>query len=73
MLKQLLCLLVICFCFYNILPNFNMIDITIYIISICTIITIILYQLKYYTNKIIYIIDTNGTIQEIKNICVKKN
>lgn len=48
---------------------------------ICTVLTIIIiisilliYELKYYTNEIIYIIDKNGIIREImlRNISKKK-
>ena len=65
-----------CYVIYNILLKINRIEIIIHICTVLTIIIIIsillIYELKYYTNEIIYIIDKNGIIREIKNISKKK-
>ena len=70
-LKLFLCLLFICYVI-NILLQMNRIDIIINICSILTLIIILSHHLIYYTNKIIYIVDENGIIREMKNISKKK-
>ena len=71
-LKLFLYLLFICYVIYNILLKINRIDIIINICSIFILIIIISHHLIYYTNEIIYIVDENGIIREIKNLSKKK-